>query len=123
MPIRKKRQPEHSTILTTRQAMYVQCYTEARSCNYCCSAKAKGITGYVRACARARVCLSARSLNSFSALSLCGVLYRQVRPAKFYNTCQLNFKNGTIFGGVEHGMGVSVFSKNSVWNISHSKKK
>jgi len=67
--------------------MYVQRYTEARSYNYCCSAKAKGITGSVRAyfcvcvCVCVCVCLSARSLNSFSALSLCGVLYRQVRPA------------------------------------------
>jgi hypothetical protein len=101
MPIRKKRQPEQSTILTTRQAMYVQRYTEARSCNYCCSGKAKCITGSV-VC----VCVCVLFFGWGGGRSL--TLLAREAYAPFYI--------------LKCGLPSSISSKNSVWNISHSNK-
>jgi hypothetical protein len=48
----------------------------------------------------------------------------RMRPARLYNIFPHYLKNATIFQNIiEHKMSVLIFSTNSVWNISHSKKK
>jgi hypothetical protein len=96
----------------TRQAMYVQCNIEVRSCNHCCSGKAISFT---------------YSECVFTALSspACNMhaVYCHLWPARLYSIFLNSHKQQEFKKKVtEHQMCILIFSATFVRNISLYKK-